>query len=139
MFSKILIANDGSDGAFRALAAAIDLAKLTGAQLHMISVEQLPQFPATMDEVIEEKDAANHRFAGVIERSRDMAAQKGVTLMRHVTSGHVVSAVVDFAKASGVDLLVIGFMGHSRLFNAMIGSTADRLVDTAPCAVLVVK
>ena len=39
----------------------------------------------------------------------------------------------------GIGLLVIGFMGHSRLYNAVIGGTSDRLVDHSPCAVLVVK
>jgi hypothetical protein len=36
MFSKILHANDGSDRAFKALVAAIDLAKRGGAELHMM-------------------------------------------------------------------------------------------------------
>jgi hypothetical protein len=44
MFSKILIANDGPEGAARALLAAIKLAKALGADLHMISVEELPRF-----------------------------------------------------------------------------------------------
>ncbi len=47
MFRKILIANDGSEGAARALSAAIKLAKGQGAELHMISVEELPRFAAS--------------------------------------------------------------------------------------------
>ena len=139
MFRKILAGNDGSEGAFRALAAAIELAKRHGAELHMISVEELPQFAATVGEVIEEKDTANHRFAEVARKSHALAAQQGVELAAHVASGHVVARIVDFATRNDVDLLVIGFMGHSRLYNAVIGGTADRLVDHAPCAVLVVK
>jgi nucleotide-binding universal stress UspA family protein len=34
---------------------------------------------------------------------------------------------------------VIGYMGHSALYNRIMGSTTDRLVELAPCAVLVVK
>ena len=139
MYSKILVGNDGSESAFRALAAAIELAKRAGTDLHMISVEHLPQFPATIDEVIEEKKFANHRFAEVVSRSRKVAAHAGIELHCHVAAGHVVAAIVDFVKANGIDLLVIGFMGHSRLYNAVIGGTADRLVDHSPCAVLVVK
>ncbi|NLS07746.1 universal stress protein [Rhizobium sp. P32RR-XVIII] len=30
-------------------------------------------------------------------------------------------------------------MGHSALYNRLIGSTTDRLVEVAPCHVLVVK
>lgn len=67
MSSRILIANDGSAGAARTLSAAIAQAKLHGSALHMISVEELPRFPASVDEVVEEKAEANHRFASVIE------------------------------------------------------------------------
>jgi nucleotide-binding universal stress UspA family protein len=34
---------------------------------------------------------------------------------------------------------VVGFMGHSQLYERIIGGTTDRLVRLAPCAVLVVK
>jgi nucleotide-binding universal stress UspA family protein len=105
----------------------------------MISVEELPQFAATVGEVIEEQDTANHRFADVAVRAREMARREGVALACHVARGHVVARIADFVEANAVDLLVIGFMGHSRLYNAVIGGTADRLVDHAPCAVLVVK
>ena len=37
------------------------------------------------------------------------------------------------------DLLVIGYMGHSALYNRVIGSTTDRLVELAGCTVMVVK
>jgi nucleotide-binding universal stress UspA family protein len=30
-------------------------------------------------------------------------------------------------------------MGHSQLYNRIVGSTTDRLVDLAPCTVIVVK
>jgi nucleotide-binding universal stress UspA family protein len=35
--------------------------------------------------------------------------------------------------------LVVGFMGHTRLYEQIIGSTTERLVRLAPCAALVVK
>jgi nucleotide-binding universal stress UspA family protein len=57
MFRKILVANDGSEGVARALLAAIKLAKALGADLHMTSVEELPLFAASVDEVIEERSA----------------------------------------------------------------------------------
>ena len=37
------------------------------------------------------------------------------------------------------DLLIVGYMGHSALYNRLIGSTIDRLVELAQCTVLVVK
>ena len=53
--------------------------------------------------------------------------------------GHVVEAVVGLIKERAIDLLVGGFMGHSALYERIIGGTTDRLVRLAPCAVLVVK
>ena len=46
MYGKILVANDGSPGAVRALSTAVELAKREGAALHMVTVEELPWFPA---------------------------------------------------------------------------------------------
>ena len=139
MYKRIAIANDGSKGAFKALAAALNLAKRYRAELHMVSVEELPRFPSTVDEVIEEKDAADHRYADVIQRARARAKTQRVKIEAHVIAGHAVPGIVGFVEDRRIDLLVVGFMGHSALYNRLIGSTTDRLVELAPCAVLVVK
>lgn len=139
MFSKIVIAHDGSEGADRALSAAIKLAKLHDAQLHMVSVEELPQFPASVDEVLEEKSAANHFFEGLVARATGQAQAAGVKLTAHVIAGHAVAAIVAFVERERADLLVIGYMGHSALYNRVIGGTTDRLVELAGCTVMVVK
>jgi nucleotide-binding universal stress UspA family protein len=139
MFRKILAASDGSAGASAALDVAIDLAVKGGAELHMICVQEIPRFAETMDEVDGEKEAAEQRLMPVIQRAKERAAQKGLSLETHLLSGHPVAAVVEFVRAHDFDLLVIGFMGHSALYNRIIGSTTDRLVDHAPCTVLVVK
>jgi nucleotide-binding universal stress UspA family protein len=139
MFSKILVANDGSVGAARALAAAIELARKEGCALHMISVEELPRFPASVDEVVEEKQDANHRFDAIVLHSKAQAQAAGVKLAVHVLAGHAVPRIVEFVEQEHVDLLVVGFMGHSALYNRLIGSTTDRLVELAGCTVMVVK
>ena len=139
MFRKIIIGSDGSEGAARALSAAINLAKMHNADLHMVSVEELPQFPASVGEVIEEKVAANHFFENVITRAKAQAQAQGVKLTTHVVSGHAVKTIVEFIESEHADLLVIGFMGHSALYNRLIGSTTDRLVELASCTVMVVK
>jgi nucleotide-binding universal stress UspA family protein len=55
MYSKILAANDGSPGGLKAFDAAIELARQVSAELHMMTVEELPRFPASIDEVAEER------------------------------------------------------------------------------------
>ena len=139
MYRKILIANDGSEGAARALAVAIKMAHQPKVKLDMICVEEIPYAPATIDEVIEEKLEENHRFEKVIEHARLQAKAARVKIETHVVAGHAVPSIVEFIEREGCDLLVIGFMGHSALYNRLIGGTTDRLVELAPCHVLVVK
>jgi nucleotide-binding universal stress UspA family protein len=139
MFKKILIASDGSDGAGRALSAAISLAKTHGAGLHMICVEELPNFPASVGEVIEEKAEATHVFQAVTAQAEAQAQAMAIKLTAHIVVGHAVKTIAEFVEREGFDLLVVGYMGHSALYNRIIGSTTDRLVELAPCAVLVVK
>lgn len=139
MIRRILHAQDGSEGAFKAFDFAVELARMHGAALEMISVEEIPHFAGTVGEVIEEQDAANHRFADAIARSQQIAASAGIELKAHVMVGHEVKTIVEFIKQKEFDLLVVGFMGHSALYDRVMGSTCQSLVRLAPCSVLVVK
>jgi nucleotide-binding universal stress UspA family protein len=139
MYRKILVAHDGSPNAFAALKAGLDFAAKLESEIHMISVMELPAFPGTMDEVIEEQDESRRRFQPVIDRAKQLASLKGLTLEVHLLPGHPVKVIADFVRDHGFDLLVVGFMGHSALYNSLIGGTTDRLVNHAPSAVLVVK
>jgi nucleotide-binding universal stress UspA family protein len=139
MYSRILVANDGSPGGQKALSGAIELARKLSAELHMVTVEELPRFPASIDEIAEEKDEANHRFAPVIDAAKAEAKGAGAAIETHLVPGHVTEGVIGLIKQLKADLLVVGFMGHSQLYERIIGGTTDRLVRLAPCAVLVVK
>ncbi len=140
MFKKILTANDGSAGAKLALRVAIDLAKRCGAELHSISVaEDLPHYAATVGEVIERKGELNGYFAKVNEEAVAMARKEGVELHTKVIAGHEVEAIVNYARDGEFDLLVIGFMGHSKIFGRIWGSTSQNITRLAPCTVVVVK
>jgi nucleotide-binding universal stress UspA family protein len=139
MHRKILHGLDGSDGSFKALAEAIDLARLYGAELHTISVEEIPRLAETVGEVIEEKEVSNHQFRAAVHKARRIAAEAGVELQSHVIVGHEVKTIIEFIKENALDLLVIGFMGHSALYDRVMGSTCQSLVRLVPCSVLVVK
>jgi len=139
MFTRILHANDGSEHAFNALALALKIAKQSGAELHMISVEEIDYLPETMGDVRQETGVAARRFHAVVNRSREMAAEFQVALKTHVIAGHPVRDIVDLARDLKADLLVVGASGHSALYDRMVGSRADRIVHLAPCPVLVVR
>jgi nucleotide-binding universal stress UspA family protein len=105
----------------------------------MISVEEIDYMPAFIEEVREETGTAARRFHSVLQRARAMAQEHGVKLQTHVVAGHPVRDIVGLAAELKVDLLVIGATGHSALYERMIGSRADRIMQLAPCPVLVVK
>lgn len=139
MFGKILHANDGSEHAFHALSLALAIAQQNGSELHMVSVEEIEYMPEFIEEVRQEKATAARRFHPILQRARAMAQERGVELHTHVLAGHPVRDIVDLAAGLKVDLLVIGARGHSALYERMIGSRADRIMQLAQCPVLVVK
>ena len=136
---KILHGLDGSKGSFKALEEAIDLARMCGAELHTVSIEEVPHYPGTVGEIIEAKQAANGKYGKAMQQAKDMAQKAGVELHCHVFTGHEVKTIAEFAQEKGFDLLVVGFMGHSALYDRVMGSTCQSLVRLAPCDVLVVK
>ena len=139
MFKIILHANDGSKPAFKALDLAIAVARQNAATLHLVCVEEIPPMPEYIEEIREAKGIAARRFHPIVERARLQAEQSRVKMQVHVISGHPVRMIVDLVDEIGADLLVIGATGHSALYERMIGSRADRIVQLAACPVLVVK
>jgi nucleotide-binding universal stress UspA family protein len=139
MFKIILHANDGSKPALKALDLAIAMAKQNAAMLHLVCVEEIPQMPEYIEEVREAKAMAARRFHSVVERARLQAERNGVKIKVHIVSGHPVRVITNLVDEIGSDLLVIGATGHSALYERMIGSRADRIVQLAACPVLVVK
>ena len=139
MIRRMVVADDGSKGGEKAFAYALALAKRLGVGLAMVCVEEAPRFPASIDEVAEALSDGAGVFDKVVAAAKAQAAAEDVAFQPHVVIGHPVAAIVEFIRRGGYDLLVVGYMGHSALYNRVIGSTTDRLVEHAPCQVLVVK
>jgi nucleotide-binding universal stress UspA family protein len=139
MFGKILHANDGSEHAFHALTLALAIAKQNRSELHVVCVEEIPYLPEFMEEVRESTGTAARYFHRVLQRARSMAEQSQVQLHTHVLAGHPVRDIVKLAAEIEADLLVIGATGHSAMYERMVGSRADRIIQLAQCPVLVVK
>lgn len=140
MFKKVLVAYDGSDGSKRALTKAIELAASFQAEFHSISVEEdLPQYVATIGEFEEVKRQKDIFFEKINQEAVEQAKASGADLTAHVVAGHEVESIVTFCKEGGFDLLIVGFMGHSRIFERVWGSTSQTLTRLAPCSVLIVK
>jgi nucleotide-binding universal stress UspA family protein len=139
MFKIILHANDGSEGADKALTLAVGLAKQSGALLHIVCVEEISEFPETIGEVKNEKRLADRRYRPILRRAEGLAEQQGVKVVTHILTGHPVRDIIILAGELHADLLVIGATGHSTFYERVLGTRADRLVDLSPCPVLVAK
>ncbi|SDR93617.1 universal stress protein E [Halopseudomonas xinjiangensis] len=58
---------------------------------------------------------------------------------RHLLQGYAEEVMPEFVEEQNIDLLVMGAVSRSRLDAALVGHTAERLLDDVPCDVLVVK
>ncbi|WP_373185965.1 universal stress protein [Halopseudomonas sp.] len=58
---------------------------------------------------------------------------------RHLLSGYPEEAIPEFVEKRGINLLIMGAVSRSRLDTALIGHTAERLLDDCPCDVMIIK
>jgi nucleotide-binding universal stress UspA family protein len=135
----VLIADDGSEEAWRAVEVGTDLALRYHAKATLLTVIHHPAYPATVGEV-QEADLEQREFAARVQRRATAYAEPlGLRLDPVVTSGHPVEAIVEYARKHAVDLIVMGYRGMSNLQRFFGGSVSDRVVDHAPCNVLIVR
>jgi nucleotide-binding universal stress UspA family protein len=138
-FEQILVAIDGSEASDRAFQTAIELAEVTAAQLTALAIEgPLPAYAATIGEVDEVKREKDLFFSALAARARDRAGEAGIDLSVELRAGHAAEVISEFAAAGGFDLVVLGHRGHF-LRDHLLGSTADRVAEHAPCPVMIVR
>ncbi|HET9377096.1 MAG TPA: universal stress protein [Chthoniobacterales bacterium] len=140
MYKKLLVACDGSEGSQIAVIHAAILTKKLDAQLSALWVRShLPHYPESVGEVAEEEEAALEFFENIKVQLDSIAAAQGVIIQPNLRSGHPAREIVRFALENRFDLIVLGNRGHSRLWGELLGHTADRVNEHAPCSVLIVR
>jgi nucleotide-binding universal stress UspA family protein len=140
-FEHILVPVDFSDSSHHALEHAMQLARVTGAGLHLLHSYPVspgiatPYGPALPDVVFESiRLGAERKLAEV----RARVEREGLRATAHLTAESPAFAISDAAKELGADLIVMGTRGLSGLKHVLLGSVAERTVRTAPCPVLTV-
>ncbi|MBX6316376.1 MAG: universal stress protein, partial [Isosphaeraceae bacterium] len=133
------VAIAGAPAREEALAAAVDLASHYQADLTAVGVAELPEVVGMVDEVEELRQSADDRFRQIGEAAVNYARSRGVGLRFVVLRGHVADAILRYAEAEEVGLIVLGRHGHSRIARFLLGSTSDRVSEHCHCTVMIVK
>jgi nucleotide-binding universal stress UspA family protein len=139
MFKRILVGFDGSEASRRALKAALELATSLGTEhILALTVVQAPEFPELEGEVDTALAEAKGPLAEAMRWAKQQAANAEVSLAIRRQIGHPAEVLVRVAEEQGYGLIVLGRRGHSAARHWLIGSTTDRVVDHAHCAVMIV-
>jgi len=140
MYKKILVAYDGSEGSKSALVHALGLAKELNADISALWVRgSLPHYPETIDEIEEEKESADAFVHKITKELLSYSKEYGKDIKGEVKSGHPAKTIVEFARDSKFDLIVLGHRGHSGLWGGFLGHTTDKVSENAHCSVLIVR
>lgn len=141
-FRRILCPTDFSPTAGRAVDYAIDLARTFGAELillHVIPDMNYPLRSFGMASALPHLREELHQRANDALQEAKAKAGAGVSARTMLADGDAHAQIVACARQNGADLIVIGTHGHTGLKHALLGSTAERVVRTAECAVMTVR
>src|SRR5829696_6264721 len=139
----MLLATDGSHHAELAAKRAIDLARNTGAKLHVVVVGRT--FPQAVYEFYTETEAGREdlrREAREVldEQVRKIERAGGDVAVAHLKFGEPQDeAIVHLAEEIGAERIVIGSPGFGRLRSALGGDVAVSVARRATCPVTVVR
>jgi nucleotide-binding universal stress UspA family protein len=142
MFKSIVVGTDGSDTAEIAVRRAVELAKLTGATLHVVSAyEPAPAHMGGKQTVAEAPEwslGSTFKVDAVLDRATDLAKADGVQVEMHAPKGEAGGALIDVATAQNADLIVLGSRGM-RGARRVLGSVPNKVSHRSPCDVLIVQ
>jgi nucleotide-binding universal stress UspA family protein len=144
MFKRIIVPTDGSDITAKAVASAIELAKIHGATLYAVSVKEPFPYSAVSEmqpTPPQEFFDAQERIASNRVRTVIEAAQAaGVPCEGHTVEAlHAWEAVIDHAKRVNADLVVMASHGRRGVQALLLGSETQKVLTHSEIPVLVVR
>ena len=139
MYKRILVPTDGSEFAVKAQKHALFLAKVSGAEIIAVSVTEnnfVNGIPLD-DEVYQLNQILNERSEENLKEF-DKLNEDNIKVTHVVREGSPAKVILEVSKEENVDLIVMGSSGKSGFDRFIMGSVADKVVNSAKCAVLVV-
>jgi len=140
MFTRLLLAWDGSPSAQRALDLAVSVARRYGAEIVAASVAHSPTHAETEEDRVESVDATRRFLEESFSRVRDRAERAGVAVEHVIVEGEEpADDIIRYAHEHGFDLVVAGHhRGGRRPGRLVLHGLADRLVAHSDVPVLIV-
>jgi nucleotide-binding universal stress UspA family protein len=145
VFERIVVGTDGSDTAGEAVRQAIELARVTGAKLDVVSAfepvsqsrlrEEGGEVPGDVAYAVGPREDVNV----VLESAAGAAGQVGVEVTTHPREGDPADALLDVAEETGADLVVVGNKGMTGAKRFLLGSVPNKVSHHAPCSVYIVR
>lgn len=139
MYDRILVATDGSGSANRAVTHALEQAEQHGAELHVMYVVDTDQYtePALSSEELNTNKIEEWGNAQLREVA-DRAESLDIDVTTRCCHGKPYEEIINYGDDIDVDLIVLGYQGHSHTKTDQIGSVTDRVVQNAGRPVLVI-
>jgi len=144
MFSRILVAVDGSPFAEKALKTAVDLTKICHGKLIILHVILRRFYAVTPSEAgvlattvfVKEMEAEGKE---IITKADSYAKSQGVDYECKLVQGVPAEEIVKTAQSEKVDLIVMGSRGLTEVRAFLLGSVSDKVSHHAKCPTLIVK
>jgi nucleotide-binding universal stress UspA family protein len=137
----ILVPTDFSEASTVALNAAMTMAQVFQAAIEVFHVDLDPTLilppPADVLSIPLSMGTMSHT-AEAIERVVVEVRAKGIPCTMASESGRTHTTIVAHAVRIGAGLIVMGSHGRHGLGHLLLGSVAEKVVENAPCAVLVI-
>ena len=143
VYKKIMIATDGSELVIKAVDSAIELAKLSEAQLYAIYViapvgySITPYINAEWEKAMKEHLRQEGLAATAYVKNAGKAAN--VEVESFILEGSPAVEIINFAEKNDIDLIVMGSHGNSAIQRFLIGSVVEKVIKHSKIDVLVVR
>jgi nucleotide-binding universal stress UspA family protein len=138
MFETVVVGADGSATALEAVRAAIELVKLSGGNLHIVSAYKPQHFNAMAEHEVPRSLDTGDLAESLLEDLSSHARIAGVAVEVHAGSGDPAEVICGVAAEVGADVVVVGNKGMSGV-RRVLGSVPNSVAHSAPCSVLIVS
>lgn len=140
MFNNILLGVDGSEHALRAAKTAADLARNMKSETLRIVVAYDSVPPYLGEPNMQTAISARMKEAeDILQKAMEVVGEIPGGIHTETLEGPPAEALLDVANTRKCDLIVMGSRGLGRLTGLLIGSQSQKVVQHAPCPVLIVR